>query len=312
MEKKKIRRMQIALSAVSLFLIFCIAALSIAFYKLNSVNLFSKNIVLSNASFMNAADPEAPVEERPSVPQSILSEDTAPYAEYAAMYSVQNELHVKQKELQELFSYAQYKTVLTVPHLQQGEALPNGCEAVCAATLLQYCGFSCTAEEFVDNYLPCEPVKLRWGCRYGPDPSKAYAGNPRQTRGGFGCFAPVIASALKDYLPQTYVVADLTGKSLSELAITYIGVGVPIAIWVTQDMQPIKKAYQWQSYDKSETFLYPVNQHCMVLCGFDTECYYFSDPLSAEEIVSYPRDTVENCYRSMGMQAVAIFSMEKQ
>lgn len=44
MEKKKIRRMQIALSAVSLFLILCIATLSVAFYKLNSVNLFSKNI----------------------------------------------------------------------------------------------------------------------------------------------------------------------------------------------------------------------------------------------------------------------------
>ncbi len=310
MEKKKICRMQIALSAVSVLLILCIAALSIAFYKLHSVNLFSKNIVLSNASFMNKADAESHVEERPSVPQGIFSEEDVPYAEYASMYSVQNELQAKQKELNEMFAYARYKTILSVPHLQQGDALPNGCEAVCAATLLQYCGFTVSAEEFVDIYLPCEPVKLRWGCRYGPDPSKAYAGNPRQARGGFGCFAPVIASALKSYVPQTYIVADLTGKPLSELAITYIGVGVPIAVWVTQDMQPIEKAYQWQSYDKAETFLYPVNQHCMVLCGFDMEKYYFSDPLSAEEIVSYPREAVENCYRSMGMQAVAIFSTE--
>lgn len=300
-------RMQIALSVVSALLILCIAVLSIAFYKLNSVNLFSKNIVLSNASFMNGRDTEVHVEELPSVPG-----DFVPSADYASLYLAQKDLNMRQNELKNLIDNIQFRTVLSVPHLQQGDALPNGCEAVCAATLLQYCDFSVTAEEFIDAYLPCEPVKLRWGCRYGPDPSKAYAGNPRQTRGGFGCFAPVIAEALRNCLPQEYIVADLTGKPLSELVITYIGVGIPIAVWVTQDMQPIEKAYQWQSYDKTETFLYPVNQHCMVLCGFDTEKYYFSDPLSNEAVVSYPRETVENCYRSMGMQAVAIFSTEKQ
>ncbi len=313
MEKKKIRRMRVAVSVLSVLLIICIGVLSVTVYKLNSVNLFSKNIVLSNAAFIGAKDAEEQVAELPNLPMETATEAYAfedYYRLYSALYSAQSDLSARQKEINHAIADIRFKTILSVPHLQQGDALPNGCEAVCAATLLQYCGFTISAEEFVDAYLPCEPVKLRWGCRYGPDPSKAYAGNPRQHRGGFGCFAPVIASALKNYLPQSYVVTDLTGKSLSELAITYIGVGVPIAVWVTQDMQPIEKAYQWQSYDKTETFLYPVNQHCMVLCGFDTECYYFSDPLSSEAIVSYPRETVENCYRSMGMQAVAIFSAE--
>lgn len=313
MEKKKICRMRVAVSVLSVLLIICIGVLSVTVYKLNSVNLFSKNIVLSNTAFIGTKDEGEQVAELPSLPMDTASEAYAfedYYRLYSALYSAQSDLSARQKELNHAIADIRFKIILSVPHLQQGDALPNGCEAVCAATLLQYCGFSVTAEEFVDSYLPCEPVKLRWGCRYGPNPSKAYAGNPRQSRGGFGCFAPAIASALKNYLPQSYVVTDLTGKSLSELAITYIGVGVPIAVWVTQDMQPIEKAYQWQSYDKSETFLYPVNQHCMVLCGFDTEKYYFSDPLSAEEIVSYPRETVENCYRSMGMQAVAIFSTE--
>lgn len=313
MEKKKIRRMRVAVSVLSVLLIICIGVLSVTVYKLNSVNLFSKNIVLSSAAFIGAKDAEEQVAELPNLPMETAAEAYAfedYYRLYSALYSAQSDLSARQKEINHAIADIRFKTILSVPHLQQGDALPNGCEAVCAATLLQYCGFTISAEEFVDAYLPCEPVKLRWGCRYGPDPSKAYAGNPRQHRGGFGCFAPVIASALKNYLSQPYVVTDLTGKSLSELAITYIGVGVPIAVWVTQDMQPIEKAYQWQSYDKTETFLYPVNQHCMVLCGFDTECYYFSDPLSSEEIVSYPRETVENCYRSMGMQALAIFSAE--
>lgn len=117
--------------------------------------------------------------------------------------------------------------------------MPNGCEAVYAATLLQYYGFSVSAEDFVDNYLPCEPVKLRWGCRYGPNPASAYAGNPRASHGGFGCFAPVIVTALKNYLPQGYGVTDLTGLPLNEVVAAYVGTGIPVAVWVTQDMQPL-------------------------------------------------------------------------
>ena len=150
MEKKKMHRMQIALSVVSALLILCIAVLSIAFYKLNSVNLFSKNIVLSNASFMNGRDTEAQAEELPNT----LSEEDVPSADYASLYSVQKDLNMKQNELKNLIDGMQFQTILSVPHLQQGDTLPNGCEAVCAATLLQYCGFSVTAEEFVDGYLP--------------------------------------------------------------------------------------------------------------------------------------------------------------
>lgn len=47
MEKKKIRRMRVAVSVLSVLLIICIGVLSVTVYKLNSVNLFSKNIVLS-------------------------------------------------------------------------------------------------------------------------------------------------------------------------------------------------------------------------------------------------------------------------
>lgn len=309
MEGKKMRRMKIVLAILSTLLAICIALLGITVYHLRSVNLFSKNIVLDNAVFINTDIPAQRIEEYPSV-QSESSEGNEMFAYYQSLFSARRDLSEKQAALDDLIDSMQYNQLLQVPHLQQGNALPNGCEAVCATTLLQYCGFSVSAEEFIEGYLPCEPVKLRWGCRYGPDPSKAYAGNPRASRGGFGCFAPVIVTALRNYLPQEYAISDLTGTPLSELAVAYVGIGIPVAVWVTQDMQPIEKAYQWQSYDKSETFLYPVNQHCMVLCGFDTENYYFSDPLSEEAVVSYPREAVENCYRSMGMQAVAIFSTE--
>lgn len=306
MDKKKMRRMKIAVSVLSVFSVVCILALGAAFYRLRTVNLFSKNIVLSNAAFVGNGDTQQGIAEIPSRPYTAYAENRMS-AYFEPVYSAMQELNSRQEEMQKCLEQMQTKTVLSVPHLEQGDALPNGCEAVCAATLLQYCGFSVSAEEFVDDYLPCEPVQLRWGCRYGPNPSEAYAGDPRLTRGGFGCNAPVIAAALKRYLPQAYAAMDVTGASLQELVAAYVSAGIPVAVWVTQDMQPIKKAYQWQSYDKTETFLYPVNQHCMVLCGLDAENYYFSDPLSKDAVVQYPRETVESCYRSMGMQAVAVF-----
>lgn len=306
MDIKKMRRMKIAVSVLSIFLVICILALGAAFYRLQTVNLFSKNIVLSNAAFVGNGDTQQSIAEIPSRPYTEYAENSMSRY-FESVYSAMQELNSRQEEMQKGLEQMQTKLVFSVPHLEQGDALPNGCEAVCAATLLQYCGFTVSPEEFVDEYLPCEPVRLRWGCRFGPNPSEAYAGNPRLTRGGFGCNAPVIAEALKSYLPQTYVTMDVTGTSMPELVAAYVSVGIPVAVWVTQDMQPIKKAYQWQSYDKTETFLYPINQHCMVLCGFDAENYYFSDPLSKDAVVQYPRETVESCYRSMGLQAVAVF-----
>ena len=61
MEKKKIRRMRVAVSVLSVLLIICIGVLSVTVYKLNSVNLFSENIVLSSAAFFGAKDAEEQV-----------------------------------------------------------------------------------------------------------------------------------------------------------------------------------------------------------------------------------------------------------
>ncbi len=313
-EQRKHKRLVAALSLAVILLMITVFMLGLTFFRLSRVNLFSKNIELSNTWMFERGETDgtANVEECPSFPAAEFS------AEYAEMYNTlldyEAELCQRQAEVNDTLNTMQAafsSRLLDVPHLNQQEAaLPNGCEAVCAVMLLQYNHFSVTAEEFVSAHLPCEPVELRWGCRYGPDPSVSYAGDPHSKRGGFGCFSPVIVKALQSYLPQSHRVVNLTGKTLQEIAVTYIAADIPVAVWVTQDMTPIEKAYQWQSYDKTESFLYPVNQHCMVFCGFDSKYYYFSDPLSEESLVKYPRATAEGIYRSMGQQAVAVFQSD--
>lgn len=198
------------------------------------------------------------------------------------------------------------ESVIDVPYISQEGTLPNGCEAVCATMLLRHAGFDISAEEFIDGYLPMEKVTIRWGCRYGPDPKLCYAGDPRSDKNGLGCFAPVIVSALNDYLPQDYRARNVSGTSLATLKSRYIDKGIPVAVWVTVGMEKIDKIIQWQSTDKKESFLYPANEHCMVLCGYDGENYIFADPYGSAGIVKYSAEEAVTAYNSMGMQAVII------
>ena len=153
-----------------------------------------------------------------------------------------------------------------------------------------------------------EPVYLEWGCRYGPDPSEAYAGDPFSETGGWGCFAPVIENALQSCTEGSeWRAVNLTGLSLEEIfQEVVLTQRQPAAVWVTIDMEETTEMYQWQSYDHTETYLYPVNQHCMVLVGRDAECYLFYDPNESNGLVRYPVETAEERYRTMGSQCVAL------
>lgn len=197
--------------------------------------------------------------------------------------------------------------ILDVEHIPQLPEYPNGCEAVSAVMLLRDRGFDITKDEFVGAYLAKEPVKVSWGVRFGPDPEKAYAGDPASERGGWGCFAPVIESSLNAYLDGSgYEARNLSGISLDRLCEDYIGRGIPAAVWVTTDFSPVDEVYQWLSADREEVYLYPKNQHCAVLIGYDSGNYYFCDPLREEEITAVEKSKAAECWASMGSQAVVI------
>lgn len=172
--------------------------------------------------------------------------------------------------------------------------------------LLQYWGYALSAENFVDNYLPCRFIEVKNGRWYGPDPREAYAGDPRSPRNGFGCFAPVIVRAVGQAVGEGHRAENLTGLSLEELCRDYIDRGIPAAVWATIDMRPVEKNYQWQSFDGRETYTYPSGEHCLVLVGYDDDRYYFKDPYASKGLVGYEKELVEQRYNTLGQQAVAV------
>ena len=132
-----------------------------------------------------------------------------------------------------------------------------------------------------------------------------YAGDPFSEKGGYGCFAPVIVEALSKEISRQRV-KNLTGISLRALEETYVRQGIPVAIWVTIDMEPCEQYYQWLSYDGDETLLYPMNEHCVVITGCDEENYFLNDPNDSDGEETYSKEKINTVYCELGMQAVAI------
>ena len=199
---------------------------------------------------------------------------------------------------------------IDIPYISQEGEFPNGCEAVSAVMMLQRLGFDITPGEFIDDYLNCEDTYIKWGCRYGPNPKKAYVGDPRDEDGGFGCFAPVIVNALNSYLPDDFIAYNTTGMSLNSLKSDFLDRGIPVAVWVTVEMEEIDRILQWQSYDKKETYLYPANEHCMVLVGYTEDTYIFADPYNSNGVVEYSANDTVLAFNSLGMQSVVIVDSE--
>lgn len=259
------------LISVVILLSFAICFMGYSIVKLSRRNMYSKNIIISNNYIFSAAD------------GGIQPYD---YAESRSGGSV--------------------KYSMEVPYISQKDILPNGCEAVSAVMLLRYYGFDADPVDFSDNFLDKGEVYIKLGCRYGPDPKEKYAGDPKSKKGGWGCFAPVIVKALNKYLNGEMYARNLSGMALEEIEQRYIAEGVPVAIWVVQNMKEIDKLYQWQSYDKEQSYVYPVSQHCVVLTGFDEEYYYFNDPLDDSSEVKYEKNKVKSSYLSMGKQAAVV------
>ena len=195
------------------------------------------------------------------------------------------------------------------PLVQQNPNYPNGCEVASATMLLKHYGINIDMKEYVDSYLPQEEVYEKDGLRYGPDPSKYYAGGPSDSSRGWGTFLPVIKNSLytifKDKLPEGTVGHVYTSDDKLPLE-EYVQNGSPVLVWTTTDYSEAKDIYEWFSYDKSRTYTYPKNAHVVVIVGMDKKYYYINDPLKDEKAIKVPRKKFNKSYDSMGRQALNI------
>ena len=109
---------------------------------------------------------------------------------------------------------------IPVPTICQYPNLPTGCESVAATMVLQYYGYSVSAEEFAKDWLNCNANfhsidnKL-----FGPNPHEVFAGNPF-SKHSYGCFATPIVDAINLHSLECKAI-KIINKSLDELCKEY-------------------------------------------------------------------------------------------
>lgn len=198
------------------------------------------------------------------------------------------------------------QAIISVPQISQEEILPTGCELVSAMMLLDYYGCSTTADEIIKR-TPKSLLLSDGGTVYGMSPNQAFIGDPR-SRDGLGCYAPLLTAVVDSYFWDggKKEAANLTGTDLDALARDYIAKETPVLIWATVDMEEPGKGKSWTLADTGGNFQWIAGEHCLLMVGFDSEKYYFNDPLDSGGAVSYRKSLVEARYRALGKQAVTV------
>lgn len=191
-----------------------------------------------------------------------------------------------------------------VPFIDQRGKYPTGCESVSAVMACQYAGIAITPDTFIDKYLPRASFTYKNGKLVGYHPNDCFMGNP-YTSNGFGCYAPCIEKTIRKFLPTNYTMINTTGSSVSSLCKNYIDRGVPVVFWATMSMVAPGKGATWTLKDSGQTFQWLANEHCLVLTGYDSQYYFFNDPLQGK--VKYKKSLVETRYKQMGSQSLVIY-----
>ena len=196
------------------------------------------------------------------------------------------------------------KLILSTPYLSQS-GFPTGCESASAVMLLRDAGYQTDIGTFVDTALDKGSLYYDGNVLYGPDPNKAFVGDPRSSH-GYGCYAPVITNALNRVLTDGDVAKNVTGTAISNLLTNYIDQGTPVAVWATINMMVPDNGTQWIVPETGGLFTWKRHEHCLVLVGYDSTYYYMNDPYNSNGLKAYSREIVEARYAAMGFQAVVI------
>lgn len=202
------------------------------------------------------------------------------------------------------------KTIIPVPVINQYPELPVGCEITSVTAVLNYLGYKVDKVYMQENFLEDSYnfKRIDENSRYGPDPSKVFVGNPKDT--GFGCFAPVVVDSYRKFFrfmgSKNYAIQlnDPNGQDLELL----LDNGVPVVVWASINMKPFRYTAnnEWILDTTKELFRWPGNAHVLVLVGYDDEYYYFSDCNDKEEISRYRKEDFLTRWEQFGKQAVIV------
>lgn len=175
--------------------------------------------------------------------------------------------------------------MLEVKPISQNPDYPTGCELISAVMVLDYYGYDITAEEFEEDYLlKGSAPYVSDGIWYSSNPNELFLGDPKSEK-GWGIWSQGLAKCINNFLADNasslYAEAE-SSLSLESLCFKYVRKGIPVIVWCTVDMAEAYIRLTPRSENDGSKFAWVSPNHCMVLVGYDSDGYYFNDPLTGK------------------------------
>ena len=241
--------------------------------------------------FRSDSSRNVPTKETTAVLQSTAMTETTTTEEIGVLYQgtipVQTELTVPTEPA--VLTASQVE--LDAQPVLQNPELPTGCEVTSLTAALNYLGYPVDKLTMADQYLTrAEPYQATFG--------EAFIGSPHDAN-AWGCYAPVIVETAQKYLDEQgngEVAQNLTGCSLKTL-LWEVANGNPVITWVTINLTSrVEERYYWTT-PKGEDAVFLINEHCVLLCGYDLNANTVTvcDPLEGK--IQYDMDKFENRYQ---------------
>lgn len=171
--------------------------------------------------------------------------------------------------------------------LQQG-IMPAGCELISLDIALQALGLETDIQAIVKDHLDIDG-------HFGT----GYSGDPYYSGGGYPQGIVKAANSYLGSIGSNLVAHDITGASF-ELLQAYNAKGYPVLVWSTIDYEePVFTG----AYD--DGFEWYLNEHCVVMYGFDGVQVLISDPL--EGLVQLDEGRFVDLFSKCGSMAVVMY-----
>lgn len=302
----------LAVSVLCVVIILCIAAvLHIVKKPINE----SETLVSGNAPAENIGENTETVYAFAEVTEQIAEspdgsvteaypdvEGTAPTAENASTASTRTIITSRVRK-----AYDQNSVYIDMENILQNPELPVGCEITSLTILLRHYGFNADKTVLARDYLPIGThYRSEDGKNYKDSFFRYFIGDPFSR--GYGCFSGAIESAAVSFISDNgggYTVKNISGAS-PDVLYDYVAAGTPVLCWATDGMIEPEYYETWYDYETGEKLDWYLNEHCVVLAGFDMKAgtVTLNDPMKG--IIDYNIDRFETRYAQMYSQAIII------
>ena len=178
--------------------------------------------------------------------------------------------------------------------------LPSGEEITSLCMVLNYLKYKVDKSDLCDLYLDKGPAHFT-------DPSKANAGNPRDTYNSYGCLPPVIVNSANKFILANggmHKALDISGYSAEELY-REVSQGNPVIVWACESFESTPSILRTLIIDGKKIYL-KTNVNTLVLIGYDFEKNTVTLANPSGNVFELDLDTFERAYSQLGSYAVVV------